>query len=326
MLDALSRYESLGTPDFFWELLTKLKEGDSRWTEADVHKYFSNRIVGGQVVFDGCLPFADAIGLIGKNPDGSLAINPELATFLPSEEYARSKILSGVLSILSIDPVFDEIFCSENISYDIIYHLIQIDVSAFPLKYANFRRLLIDFGFLTRHPDRGIRKLIVNSRFKIDFDKYILHEVTKRKMGIEHLEAMLERNQLHGAEAEDFVLAFEKVRLVKHPKVSTVEKISDYDVAAGYDVVSYRDTASSEYDRFIEVKSHSGDQRFFWSRNEVAQAKLRKETYFLYLVDRSKMNAESYEPQMIQNPYDLVFLNNEEWSGEPQKWIFHPVA
>lgn len=322
MLDALSRYENLGTPDFFWELLSQLRQSEGRWTEQNVREYFSNRIINDRAVFDGCLPLALALGIVRSDAAGVLIVEPALQALLPSEQYARAKIVERILAALKDDPAFDSIFRPENISYDIVYHSVQIEVAAFPLKYSNFRRLLVDFGFLSRHPDAHIRKLIVSPRFKTDFDRQILREVKRRKLGIENLEAMLERNQIHGAEAEEFVLAFEKARLAQHPMVAGVQRISDYDVGAGYDIVSYEDPASEAYNRFIEVKSHQGQQRFYWSRNEISQARIRRETYFLYLVDRDRMGRPGYEPEIIRNPYDEVFLNEEDWGREAQTWLF----
>jgi Protein NO VEIN, C-terminal len=324
MLDALSRYENLGTPDFFWELLTRLKEGGGRWTEHNIREYFSNRIVDGRTVFDGCLPLAEAIELIRPDETGALVIDSAISRFLPSEQYARTRILRMILLALKRDEVFDLIFRPEHISYDIVYHSVQIDISAFPLKYANFRRLLVDFGFLMHHPDARIRKLIVNPRFKTEFDLHILNQVKRRKLGIENLEVMLERNQIHGTEAEEFVVVFEKTRMSSHPKSADIQRISDYDVAAGYDIVSYNNIASPEYDRFIEVKSYQGSKRFYWSKNEISQARVRRDCYFLYLIDRDKMGRPGYEPEVIQNPYEHVFLNQNGWNKEAQTWLFEP--
>ena len=71
--------------------------------------------------------------------------------------------------------------------------------------------------------------------------------------------------------------------------------------------------------RFIEVKSFSGNESFFWSRNEIDVAKIKENEYFLYLVDRTKMNNDGYEPIIIQNPYEHV-LNNEQWSKRIEKY------
>ena len=124
---------------------------------------------------------------------------------------------------------------------------------------------------------------------------------------------MLEKNQIHGEEAEIYALAYEQKRLSAHPKLSNVEIISSYDVMAGYDIVSYNSLTSIELDRFVEVKSYSSSPSFHWSRNEMDVARLRRSKYFLYLVDRDKINEPSYEPMIIQDPYDKV-MNNNDWT------------
>jgi len=54
------------------------------------------------------------------------------------------------------------------------------------------------------------------------------------------------------------------------------------------------DNQSVLLDKFIEVKSYSGDPYFYWSRNEVKVAETEKNNYFLYLVNRDEMNDIDY--------------------------------
>lgn len=323
MLAELEHYENLGTPSYFWELLKMLGEKDEHWTVENIHEYFFNRIVDGKSVFDGCLPFAQVLGVIKVDDKNVVYVDQDFTEFLMSERYMRGKLIERMLLVLKEDEAFQTIFSSPNISYDVIYNLIQVDNSAFGFRFSNFRQLLVSFEFLNRHPDRHIRKFIVNQKYRILFDKIILPEVRRRKIGIESLEERLAQRQIRGAEAEDFVLTFERNRLSSHPKLQSVQKISDYDVGAGYDVVSYNDVDSTEHDRFIEVKSCSINRRFYWSRNEVSQARIMRGRYFLYLVDAEKVNQTEYEPLMIQNPYENVFMN-ETWQREEQSWLFQP--
>lgn len=72
-------------------------------------------------------------------------------------------------------------------------------------------------------------------------------------------------------------------------------------------------------DRYIEVKSFSGEPLFYWSRNEVQIARELMDKYFLYLVDRDKMSEPGYTPKMYQNPYQKLF-ENEFWKKEPETW------
>jgi hypothetical protein len=50
-------------------------------------------------------------------------------------------------------------------------------------------------------------------------------------------------------------MEYERQRLMDKGK--SIERISPYDVTAGYDILSYDNVDSTEYDRFIEVKSYS---------------------------------------------------------------------
>src|SRR3989304_2822933 len=181
---------------------------------------------------------------------------------------------------------------------------ISLNPSLIPaLVNANFLRLLLDFNLLHPHPDKHIKKYVINAKYKKFFDKEILPEINRRKLGIEELKLLLERNSLYGEEAEKFVLSYERKRLVAHPHLSNVGIISTYDVAAGYDIASYESITSTEIDRFIEVKSFSSSPSFHWSRNEIDVARLRRAKYFLYFVDRNGMQDLNYEPMMIRDPY-----------------------
>ncbi len=315
MLKELKKYENLGTPKFFHELFQQLSSSDVQWTRDNIREYFYNKIVDTRAVFDGCLPLAEAIGAVTVSEQGLVSLNPSLKVSLVNEKYLSNKMLEMIVFSLQKDEIFHTIFCSENMSYDIIYRLIQIENKAFQFRYKNFRQLLISFSFLYPHPDQNIRKFIVNSKYKKLFDRELLPEIKKRKMGIDELERMLEQKQIHGKEAEIFVLGFEKIRLSSHPKIGSIEIISEYDVGAGYDLVSYETPDSDEYDRFIEVKSFSGNPSFHWSRNEVDTARIKKNYYFLYLIDRDKMAFSDYSPIIIRNPYEEIIV-----SGQNLKW------
>jgi len=321
MLKELSHYENLGTPGFFWEMLRQINDSDTHWTSISLSEHFFNRILDGESVFDGCVPMAKAIGVLHTDEKEGLKIDSSFKEFLVSETFMRAKILERILISFGDDADFQLIFSSEYLSYDIVYNLIQVDQAAFGFKHSNFRKFLISFGFLSQHPDSKIKRLVVPTKYRRLFDMRLVPEVKRHKIGIGNLQANLEQKRIAGVEAEEFVVRFEKVRLSTHPKPETIQRISDYDVGAGYDVVSYEDVTSEVFTRFIEVKSCSIDHRFFWSKNEVLQARLRKNQYFLYLVDPKKIGKADYIPLIIQNPYDNVFLD-KSWTREEQSWLF----
>jgi hypothetical protein len=136
-----------------------------------------------------------------------------------------------------------------------------------------------------------------------------------------NIQVSLDKKEELGRIAEEFVVNFERKCMAKHPNNNIIRMISDEDCGAGYDILSYQTESSIFLDKYIEVKSYSGEPYFYWSINEVKVAEKEKNNYFLYLVNRDKMSNEGYSPIMIQNPYKSVF-NNMEWSKEPQSWKF----
>lgn len=312
MLNELKDFQNLGTPNYFLELFSVLLKSNRLWTIDNINSHFYNRIVDKCSIFDGCLPLALAVGALTQN-DGYVYLDPSLINSLINVKYLSSNLLKMILNTAKNDEIFFSIFCPENISYDVIYKLIQIDNSAFRFRFANFRRLLISFGLLYPHPDKNIKKLIVNSKYKKMFDTVVIPEVRKRQIGISQLNQLLSQQQIFGKEAEEFVLQFEKKRLESHPTVDSVQIISEYDVGAGYDLVSYDDVCSTEFNRFIEVKSYTGTPSFHWSRNEVDVARIKKSQYYLYLVNRDLVIEEGYKPIIIKNPHENVFENKSNW-------------
>src|ERR1700722_9233104 len=125
MLNELSQYENLGTPKYFHEMFGKLASAEQTWTALNIKEYFYNRIIESGSIFDGCLPFAQAVGAVSINAEGFIDPNPILTKSLSNENHLAFRFLEITLIALREDEVFHQIFCSENISYDIIYKQIQ---------------------------------------------------------------------------------------------------------------------------------------------------------------------------------------------------------
>ncbi|HAM88486.1 MAG: hypothetical protein US83_C0004G0099 [Candidatus Falkowbacteria bacterium GW2011_GWC2_38_22] len=319
MLKELSKYDNLGTPNYFWELFDQFKSRKGKWNVEGVEGYFKNRLINGRVVFDGCLPFLLYIKIIELEQGGGLCFDETFSKYLRSEEYICCKILERLFLELKYDPTFDEIFISENISYDIVYRYIQIKNSAFRLKYSNFKQLLIDFRLLFPHPDLKINKLIVNAKYRRFFDLLVLPEIKGRKIGLDNLHNQLEEKRLNGELAENYVLEFEKDRL-GGSKNMEIEKISDYDVSAGYDIVSFESPESGIPNRFIEVKCYTGEPSFYWSRNEIDVARIKRDEYYIYLVDKNSLGVKGYSPITIRDPHKNVF-NDKQWNKRAEKYF-----
>ena len=320
MLGELSKYQNLGTPAYYHELLIAFKDSpEEKWNLIKVRELFYNKIVDGRNVFDGCVPFLDFVGVIELQSNGEIIPEEGFFQFLVSSNLMTDKLVERLMLKLNDDSAFHSIFCSEFISYDIIYKVVQIDNAAFSFKYSKFKQLLLDLGVLKPHPVKELNKFILNSRFKKLFDKVVLPQIHKRKIGVDELKAEMEQRQIYGEEAEKFVLAYEEKRL---NGTKEIDWVAEYSISDGYDIASYNTEESTVHDRFIEVKSYQGQPYFFWSRNEMDIARIKKSNYFLYLVNRSMMKEPEYDPLIIQDPYESVLNNGDKWEQRIEKIRF----
>jgi hypothetical protein len=317
MLKDLRQYNNFGTPNYFFGLLKNLKDNDNViWNKSNIEQLFYNKVIDGRSIYDGCLEIAIRINFLLLKED-NITLNKNLIGFLNSVNQMSDKFIEYLFIALKEDEVFYNIFSSEFLTYDIMHKTLQISNSAFGFKFGNFKQLLIDFDVIRSHPTIEINSYLLNTTYKTLFDKTILPEIKKRVIGIEEFKKSMELQQIYGEEAEKFVVDFENRRLNGKKRIDWV---AEYVVNAGYDVISYNIESDDEYNRFIEVKSYEGKiPYFFWSRNEYQVARLKKEEYWLYLINRKKMNDNAYKPIMIPNPH-LNILNNDDWSKEIDKY------
>ncbi|MCF8323038.1 MAG: DUF3883 domain-containing protein [Flavobacterium sp.] len=317
MLKELRKFDNLGTPNYFYQLLNAVVDSnDTNWTTKDLQQLFFNKVVDGRSVFDGCLFLAFKINLLLLNNE-KVEVNSRIVNSLNSQKQFSDKFNEFLFHYLIDDDVVYEIFRSEHLSYDIIFKSTQINNSAFGFKHSSFKQLLIDFEIILNHPTPEINSYILNQRYKKLFDKTILPEIKKRKIGIDEFNKQMQQQQIYGEEAEKFVVSYENKRLNERKKI---DWLAEYIVNAGYDLLSYDDESDEEYNRFIEVKSFDGEiPYFFWSRNEYQVARLKKDEYWLYLVNRSRISDNDYAPIMIQNPY-VNILNNDKWNKQIDKY------
>ncbi len=222
--------------------------------------------------------------------------------------------------------VLDRFLDINKIKFDVIASTASIGMNLIPLDFSGIRNLLISIGFFVYN--RTSSTLLIS----IQYLKYFVEEIipililysknNKTTISLERLrELQLYKSEL-GDDAEDFVLTYELQRLNDHNFIDQIKIISKIDVNAGYDIVSFLNKESKLIDKYIEVKSFAERLNFYWSRNEVDVAKLKKDQYFLYLVDRIHLETPNYEPIIIQNPYDKII--NPSWIIEVESWHIRP--
>src|SRR5690606_9743996 len=107
------------------------------------------------------------------------------------------------------------------------------------------------------------------------------------------------KNQSLGLSADQFVINFEKARLIHEGKENLedrIKHISLEDDSACFDIHSY---TSNGKDRFVEVKTTNYDRytRFFVSPNELEVSKRHEDKYHLYRVFNFKKSPQLFITQ-----------------------------
>lgn len=195
-----------------------------------------------------------------------------------------------------------------------------LDSLLLPSSYSGLACWMIEFGVASRERI-GARFWEVSSIYRSSFLEaagMANQKLLKKVITLAQLKSQLERQSSNGLLAEDWVVSYEKRRLATHPMLKQIQKISDHNVSAGYDIVSFSNPTILHHDLFIEVKSYTGQKRFFWSRNEIDVAEKLGEKYCLYLVDLNKLDHIDYVPQVIRGPHLALFNSNASgWEISP---------
>lgn len=205
-----------------------------------------------------------------------------------------------------------------------------VDSESVPWEQRGLRALLVRVGVLERSMLTS-RHWTVNSGYAWLFKNAAIAQnrahFHQTVVSPEELRRKMEHQSAAGARAEEWVLQKERRRLSSHPTPELVTRVSEINVAAGYDIASFRTNRSVMHDWLLEVKSHSGVESFFWTANEIATAKRFGKNYALVLVDRTRLEHSKYEPLIIENPYYSIFEKAScEWVSEVTEWRVIRVA
>ena len=299
MLTELKRCNSIGNIDGILFLISILA-GKDKISRDEIRNRcaLENNII---VNCPGAVAFFEYLRLVDTTTD---TVIPLPALNVLSEQQSDAKINQLVALSLS-RLVEDGIFDKDATGFDAEKGHLTIKRSAFPLAYAAIRNFLIMAGALNKEENGEIG---VTGDYESNWTEQLHNR--RKKFTLEQLLKQQEDQSKRGLEAEEFVLELEKKRLPK--MAQKIKRISDFDVAAGYDIVSYESYETEHYDRFIEVKCYIGFPHFFWSENESDVARIKADKYLLCLVDYARIGEPGYQPEFIRNPYETIF-NGEEW-------------
>ena len=267
------------------------------------------------LVVESLISYCAAFGWI-KISENMVALQPEIVEFIvDKDKLNRSLVESTVRQLFDSGIIESDMFC-----YEAIQNCYFFKNEMLPLSLSVIRNMLISQGFFVPYREEQSTRFYISATYESLVAKYSVKR--RRQLSLEQLKKRLERNNLAGEKAELFVMEYERKRLGE-PLSNQVKRISEIDVTAGYDIVSFESERSTTPDRFIEVKAIS-DSGFYWSKNEYAIARLKSDTYFLYLVDLSKVAHQGYIPQIIRNPAKII-MESENWLVEAQTYLIRQI-
>ena len=310
MLDErIKKFSSIGTEEDLLFCLQLIRKGVC--SIETLHAFVQSTSGHLTLNVQGVLLLLSSLNYIHLESDGSFQMNDTYSSFWNDHQHYIEKISEDLISLMYKENIFDlsAIHYDQKLSKYVM-------LRGIPMSYACLRNVLINIHALIKVTGSKYicSDLLVNCLKQDQF------KALKKKKTIESLMKDLEREREQGDEGEKFVMRYEKKRIANKILVDQISQISLIDVGAGYDVISFNSSNSLQYDRFIEVKTYVGEPHFYWSSNEIQSAKLLNDQYYLYLVDYTKTNQESYEPIIIQNPFDY-FRNCDDWSMQASNYF-----
>lgn len=312
MLKELIKYNSFGSVDKIKFLMTQVIL-NRKLTVSEIKKFYLRLTNYDSTPIDGMVALLKYLKLISfKN--NLLLLNVSGLDLVNSKNNFNEQFI--ILLINSIIYDNDELIINfDKIKYDLELKKFVLNNSNFNINYSNFKNFLIKSKYLT------YTKYSKNIFIVDDLIISLLNK--KNKKSLNQLKENLKLKEEMGKIAEDFVLEYELKRLKNHSLFNKISIISNIDVSAGFDIVSFESIESKELDRFIEVKSYNKFLEFYWSKNEIEISKKKRKKYYLYLVDRSRILEKSYVPKIIRDPYSLIFCNENDWVKETVNWKFY---
>lgn len=243
--------------------------------------------------------------------DGKYYVSPEVFDKINDCEELNDYLIKCTVTVLLKQNVINY----GMFEYDAIRGAFFLKNQYFPFHLFPVRNTLASQGLFFIEKRNSLTIFYLNPKY----ESLIVNccKKQKRRLALKDLILKLNKNNEAGEIAELFALQFEQKRLPDFLS-NKVKRISDIDVMAGYDIVSFNSSASLQPDRFIEVKAVS-QEGFYWSRNEYEVAKLLGGKYYLYLINLLLIQKEDYIPEIINNPAAVV-ARGENWLMEPQSY------
>lgn len=322
MLEELEKYDNLGSKAELQFLLFQILSPTEFKVIKDVKTICIHHSYNFGSSFSGAIQLMELLGFVQVNNE-KIKADESISKFNQETFFEHTLIYEKLFELLAKEKKLDLFFNLKTTkqNYETQQYFIKGNLLPFSLNYI--KKFLLNTGFLELLENTH-NTFSVNINFKDFFTSFIIERFKKkskkRRITLAKLKEIQELQNKQGFEAECFVLNFELNRLSKHLSKNNIKIISEEYSNAGYDIESFDTENSIVIDKYIEVKSYFGNLIFYWSINEIETAKELGDDYWLYLVNRSEMNKAEYVPIMIQNPYQEILSNDENWDKQIEKY------
>ena len=268
--------------------------------------------------FEKLISFLESIDLL-------VLENGQMFATIDSNKVTNELIISKIFSSKKYSSEFVS-FCQSVKLISKKHKIVNLNFSRVSKEFLWFVLLLKQLGVLIED-QKPIYRL--NSEWFDEFMTFIslssFHLNSGNSVSPQQHAMNVQKNLEIGLAAEQFVIKIEKARLANHPLVDKITHVAVVNTAAGFDILSFDNVEDLNPNRKIEVKSWIDKKVFFFSANEFAVAAEAKEDYFLYLVDRKKMNNSGYYPEVIRNPVENIFQKENSWKIRSDGWKIEQI-
>ncbi len=238
MLDVLKELNSPGSKEDILFFLQNII-GRNTLLYKDICVLCSYAPAGHKFHVDRMLEYCACFGWV--NCEDPVLISETLAKSLDDAEKLNQHLVQSTLSVL----FSNNVLTAEMFVYDAENERLMFRNELLPLQYAAIRNVLISQSFLCVDRNAGFPAFWVHPDYENLVAEYCKESF--KKFSLEQLKARLEANALAGSKAEEYVLAFERRRITRQELRDRIRIISEIDVCAGYDIISYESDTSVHY-------------------------------------------------------------------------------
>lgn len=313
---------TLGNPKLFELLFRKVFSSRQAVAESDARAYCIATAYRAGSQFSGAIAILVNTGIL-ETESGLLRPGKHFDVVFDKHNLSLSIAKQISLALQEAGELTD-VFVAGSLTREGSDNGVYLHVSKIPLRYLPLIKLFRELGTLT--PIGGSNALLkVTDILSAILTDAIYQEGPKlgRQKGLspEQLATLLEAKKRQGEAAEKFVHEYELRRLAGHPGSKSIRRISLDDTGAGYDIVSFDSQSSVIPDRFIEVKSFLEYEHFYLSSGEARASEVFQDSYYLYLVDISRISEQAYVPKIIRNPYKYIFVEGQEYRVQTDAFL-----